>query len=284
MIALPDIQLPPSALRRTWVSARLGDLRCGLEFLALLRQLAPAKARGLDPQRPMDCYQVLWKHCATLLPLFNQEFYPEEYDDEPDMTLAGMARDFGIPINFHGVDSQDYIYHDSGVSTAIAVCLCFDGPQEEGPECDLSRINVLKKYRHSLETHIDEGLIPNFPFPGRGRVWQAPWDALELLYLYAHNSTNFNILNISHLMVAETAEGYPQWHIQEIRGWAREWERAQPTLKRINGLRDYIDASPGRRLPLLAGALAGHEPTIEKISRPKPRAKTLAQLFSRTHR
>lgn len=275
MTAFPVPGVLSIAPRRTYYLEKFQDISYGLRWKSMLTELAPRQAKPLNPLEPLKCWAALLAHCATLFPVF--EPWIEEWDGA-DYSAPGEAWYFGVPVNVQGVEGE--ILYDT-VSPAMALALFYgeyDQVSEDSRIEMLKNIDALKNIK-CLEPIIRRPLSEAWYRQYHDRQWKTPWDGAGLFLDYCFNNTGYQILDWSHQAVLEGG-GYPEWNIEEIRGNADEWKAAEPVLKRIHKFRDWVDARPEGRLPVLAGILTGDADVLANYSTPRrKRTKTLVEVF-----
>ncbi len=264
MIAARPIAVP-RALRPSWLSERLSELAGMAMFGTLLVQLAPRTYAGMRDKTPLGCFVALCNHLDTLFPVNS---YGVEVAAEGvlmgDSTLQDIFA-WGIPVDVHGFDDgRDY--GDPPSSPADCVCLCFGSPSnfQQDSTTDYAVYSTLDDYREGLPA--PRVVDPRKLKPPRGRKWLPPWDGLLDLFAYVHHATGYDMLDLTGDDLAEMAAEMPPWNLDEIKSLAKSWAECKAILDRAEKLRQYIDAQPEERLPLLAGALAGDREALREIT------------------
>ena len=268
--------LPETAWRRTWIAAQL-QRTCN-SFAVLLEQLAPKRWARLAGENTQAIYYELLSVCSERFPLFDPYFYTDE--DPTDGDPIEERLEFGIPIDLLGIPDEEIEY---GTSPTFGFIGYLMEPAEWRTSPREFQRDMGKSWRNiaELQPFYEKYIEHRWCQAPRGREWRGVWKPITALAEYVMHDTGNWMLDVSNRAAQEDyGEGaYPPWTIEDIRNCEREYQRAKPVLKSILALRDYVDARPGERLPLLAAALTGDHEMRRQLSKPK-RVKTLAEVFS----
>ena len=264
-------------LRRTWLANEIWRVQREGTFTRLLRQLAPARLARCQGD-VQATYQALLDYCETLFPTYVRDdwWWQEAAEMEGEhYDFAASAIDEGIPVNVMGLSYEDVVYGHVPPALVLAfVLLDRDYGADKAPDDVVKLLPKAELAAILAQSDIAHANI----HPPRGRQWRAPWTALPELDVYVTHRTGCLLLDYSSLDVKD-GMGNPPWNIDEIRGLAEDWKRGEPILEHVNALVDYIGRDRSRLLDL-GRAITGDSETRQRLSVPKRKGKTLAQIFT----
>lgn len=269
------VTLPETAWRRSWIVGQL-QRYCN-PFAVLLAQLAPKQWARVANENTMAVYYELLYVCNELFPVYDAYFYADEDPTEGDPLQARL--EMGIPLDLLGLNEDEIEYGHSPTFGFLGYLM---EPVEGRKQPHAFPRGLGESWRRLAELQPLYGryIERKWANAPRGREWCGVWKNITALAGYVMHDTGNWMLDVSNQAASEDygEGGYPPWTIEDIRNCEREYKHAQPLLKSIMALRDYVDERPGERLPLLAAALTGDREVRRQLSRPK-RVKTLAEIF-----
>jgi hypothetical protein len=271
VIRFDPIRLP-ATYRRSFIAGQLG-LRCHT-FNVLLAILAPDHYLALKDHNPFTVYTALFRHCETLFPIYEPEWFADEYVEDE---LLYVMEESGIPVRPYGVEDWDLEFGPSPALSVVSYLLEQPEQRVAVNRLDGGAGRAFKKL-WTLEPFLTKQIDPKMINPPRGRKWSGRWAQIPMLVKYIQHDTRYQWLDVS---VSECDEEYnPPWTLDDIRFLARDWAKTAPVWKALHGFITWLDGAPGSRLPWLLLALTGDEKTRMKLSEPKrENGRTLAEVF-----
>lgn len=266
------MRLPAPALSRKWFARWLHE-RVGCKpFGFLLNELFPEVYAALDDHSPLGCYDALTTYVNNeLFPLCEYEVLCaiEGYWDEPQDYEERVCQleGSGIPVQCFGTE-LDREGPDCICSPAVAAVACVpiavDGWVRGN--YDPSQFTCLQGCLDDVaELAEPQEAVDPYGLGLEGMEFVEPWNGLADLFRYTHGVTGNMMLDYCDMDRIEA--GGPEWNLGDIQGFAREWRDASEILARAEALRDYVDARPEERAPVLVRALLGDERTLRELTR-----------------
>lgn len=273
-ITIRTIRIPGKAWRRSWLASVAREMTPPVDFRALLREVAPARFRGMPAanRTMVACYLELLRHLEQLFPIDMGVYEQLDFG----MESSEMWWWDGVPICPVGIEEDDNTYTPAiGVCYVYAIAanqnavIGYDSRREWDTLC---AIEAMTPFCGQFATWFARGrreiAAKTLLSPGRGRAWIRPWDGLRDLYAWVTHTTDWGWLDATHLDMHE-GEAWPAWNADEIRSAAQAWRQCRPVYRRAMRLVAHVDRDPARNIPFLAGALRGDRDVLRQLSRPK---------------
>ena len=277
-------------LRRTWLAEQLHPHVAAGTFMRIFEAVSPAKARAVRGESGARIYSALLAYLGTLIPIYEPAFDDWGQANEPDG--LEQAIEYGIPVDLYGFDESAISYEDS-YDPALALIWWlipedfdrWDVIEIDDLEQDLRHSDMpaaLKKHTAALKMLSDRAAHRKWTKPPRSRQWKGVWEFLPDVYAYVTHTTGCGFLDYSNNETWEAGE-MPPWNIDEVRGAIQDWKRGAPMWEGIKALVTYVGENRHWLLDL-GLALTGDDETRLKLSEPKRKGKTLAQIFAKEAR
>lgn len=239
----------PFAVRLSWLANQL----CGeVNFRLLFREVAPGKYREARPKTQLQAYVRLLDWLSDQMPInvYGAKEYAAQLLAEGESLECG-----GIPVIPQGFEHED----QGSVTLAVLIVVM----SAEG----YYRAEAIRSYAALLASLFGESSylqVDHLMKLPRGRVWRAEWRGLPDLLQWINHSTGFDLLDMT--CDDMDFDSYPGWNAGEIKNLIALWKEAEPMFNRFTAFREWVDANPAERVPLMCRVIANAPGAMNEVT------------------
>jgi hypothetical protein len=175
---------------------------------------------------------------------------------------AAQLRAEGESLDYGGIPliPQGFEHEDQGSLTLAVLIVVMSA-------AGYYRVEAIKPYAAFLASLFGETSqvqVDHLMKLPRGRVWRAEWLGLPDLLQWINHSTGFDWLDMTYDDM--DFGSYPQWNAGEIKALIALWKEAEPVFNRITSFREWVDANPAERLPVMCRAIANAPGAMNEVT------------------
>jgi hypothetical protein len=249
----------PPSLR--FLVSKLSSFEDVMEFYRLVEEFLPEKKTEIE-SLPLN------KGVDEFIAVFSDRYFPISETLENSVIDSDLLSELirGIPVNFVGMESEDYEYFDSmPAAVLLAEAVSEERTwQNRAPVMDEARSIFGDIFAKVPERGWDvDDLI--------GVLKKSPWPGFLVAVEYIFGATGNSFLDTNY----EDFTGQVEWTMEAVKNLARDWPKKDKLLRRMQECTRWLDQAPKKHARQIVDWIADNI----AITKPGTR-KTLVEVFN----